>query len=262
MSTIRDRLWLWGHEAGSHNEEWNLPAASQIMPAQAAENMGIPNIIMVRYRQEFDAPYYAASLRGMERVVWSIVGAGGLNEGIEMAPLRQMAMNYPNWRGVMMDDFFFSTGHDATAVHTADDLKAIQNQLSVNGRKLDLWVVLYDHQLKMPVQNHLAQCDVLNYWTWRARDLDKLEANFARAEALAPACRKVLGCYMWDYGDKKPLPAELMRQQCELGLQWLRAGRIEGIVFLASCICDLDIEAVNWTSEWIRQVGDEPLSSG
>ena len=59
MSTIRDRLWLWGHEAGSHNEEWNLPAASQIMPAQAAENMGIPNIIMVRYRQELFFGCYA-----------------------------------------------------------------------------------------------------------------------------------------------------------------------------------------------------------
>ena len=262
MSIVRDKLWLWGHEEGSHNEEWDLPAASQITPAQAAENMGLPNVIMVRYRKDYDAEAYAASLRCVDRVIWSIVGNSGINEGIEMAPLRAMAANYPNWRGVMMDDFFLTNDPGATAVHTVEDLQTIQNQLDINRRKLDLWVVLYDHQLHLPIENHLAQCDVLTYWTWRAQDLDKLEANFARAEALAPNCRKVLGCYMWDYGDKRPLSLELMQRQCELGLQWLRSGRIDGMIFLASCICDLDIEAVNWTREWIREVGEEPLSSG
>ena len=260
MNTIRDRLWLWGHEEGSHNEEWDLPAASQITPAQAAANMGLSNVIMVRYRKDYDAGAYAESLRGVKRVVWSIVGNSGINEGADMAPLRRMAADYPNWCGVMMDDFFLSNDPDTTAVYSVEDLQAVQNQLTINERKLDLWVVLYDHQLHMPVENHLAQCDVLTYWTWRAQDLDKLEENFARAEAMAPNCRKVLGCYMWDYGDKKPMPVELMQQQCETGLQWLRSGRIDGMIFLASCICDLNIEAVNWTREWIRKVADEPLT--
>jgi len=78
-------------------------------------------------------------------------------------------------------------------------------------------------------------------------------------EALAGSCGKVLGCYMWDYGDSRPMPVQLMRQQCELGLRWLREGRIEGMIFLASCICDLDLEAVEWTRQWIRQVGGQEL---
>jgi hypothetical protein len=47
-----------------------------------------------------------------------------------------------------------------------------------------------------------------------------------------------------------------MQQQCQLGLEWLRTGRIEGMIFLASCICDLNLEAVEWTRKWIREVGD------
>ena len=61
---------------------------------------------------------------------------------------------------------------------------------------------------------------------------------------------------MYDYGEKKPMPISLMEQQCQLGLQWLQEERIEGMIFLASCICDLGLEAVEWTREWIQDVGE------
>lgn len=89
--------------------------------------------------------------------------------------------------------------------------------------------------------------------------LSELEENFERVEHLAPSCRKVLGCYMWDYGNRKPMPISLMERQCQIGLQWLRDGRIDGMIFLASCICDLELETVEWTRRWIREVGDEPI---
>ncbi len=72
--------------------------------------------------------------------------------------------------------------------------------------------------------------------------------------------RKMLGCYLWDYGRERAMPIELMQHQCETGLRWLQEGRIEGIVFLASCICDLEIEAVEWTRDWIARVGELELS--
>src|SRR5262245_63067784 len=48
-STVRDKLWLWGHDAGAHNEGWGLPRPSRITPAEAAIYLGIPNLFMVRY---------------------------------------------------------------------------------------------------------------------------------------------------------------------------------------------------------------------
>ena len=121
-------------------------------------------------------------------------------------------------------------------------------------------MTLYTHNLDLPnIEKHLEQCDVVTYWTWRAEELKNLEQNFYRLEGLIPSSRKVLGCYMWDYGDHRPMPIALMQHQCQLGLKWLREGRIEGMIFLASCICDLGLEAVEWTRKWIREVGEESL---
>ena len=66
---------------------------------------------------------------------------------------------------------------------------------------------------------------------------------------------------MWDFGIGKPMPLERMKKQCELALRWLQEGRIEGMIFLATNICDLDLEAVNWTRRWIAEVGDQQLGA-
>ncbi len=50
-----------------------------------------------------------------------------------------------------------------------------------------------------------------------------------------------------------------MQKQSELGLQWLKSGEIEGIIFLGSNIMDKNLKAVEWTREWIAQVGGEKL---
>ena len=98
------------------------------------------------------------------------------------------------------------------------------------------------------------------FWTWLGRDLTNLEENFDKFDRIVPPnCGKVLGCYMWDYGGKQPMPMETMKHQCETGLRWLHEGRIEGMIFLASAICDLDIDTVEWTRRWAAEVGDETL---
>src|SRR5208337_5007368 len=86
-SSVKDRFWLWGHVAGSHNHGNGLPGASRMTPAEAAFYLDVPNLVMVEYEYPKDpckmlpepASYdqYAISFRPLRRVVWSIVGAGG-----------------------------------------------------------------------------------------------------------------------------------------------------------------------------------------
>jgi hypothetical protein len=263
-STVRDKLWLWGHDAGAHNDGWGLPRPSRMTPTEAAFYLGIPNLIMVRYQARPPLPFdqYALPFRALKRVVWSVVGARGQTDEGERAHVLDLAARHPNITGLMLDDFFGSEQPgqcDDRAALPAEKLRELRDQLTGAGRRLRLWAVLYEHQLERPLAPYLELLDVVSFWAWDSAKLKGLEANLERLEEVAPRCGRVLGCYLWDYGRKKPMPLDLMRHQCEVGLDWLRRGRIEGMIVLASCLCDLELEAVEWTRGWIAQVGDEQL---
>jgi hypothetical protein len=269
---VRDKFWIWGHVAGSHNGQYGLPRTSRMTPAEGAFYLDVPNLIFVAYPDQKEpckmlpepALYdeYAISFRPLKRVVWSIVGAGGHVNQNGLQSLQQLAQKFPNIVGTQMDDFFRNTlDGGKTGALTPGELSYIQDKLNVGGRKIDLWVTLYHTDLRSDLSQYLAHVDVVTYWTWDAKDIDGLEEGFAQAEKAAPNARKVLGCYMWDYGSRSPMPIAMMEKQCTLGLEWLRNRRIDGMIFLASCICDMGLEAVEWTRNWIAKVGSEPLQA-
>jgi hypothetical protein len=264
-STVQDKLWLWGHDAGAHNEGWGLPGPSRITPAEAALYMGIPNLIMVRYLGRPPLPFdqYALPLRALGRVVWSVVAASGQTDERERAHVLDLAARHPKITGLMLDDFFGSEESaqaNQSAALPREKLSELRDQLTTGGRRLQLWAVLYDHQLDRPLAPYLELLDVVSFWTWDSEKLQRLEDNLERLERVAPRCGRVLGCYLWDYGKKRPMSLELIQHQSGLGLDWLRQGRIEGMIFLASCICDLELEAVEWTREWIARVGPTKIA--
>ena len=81
MSTVRDRFWIWGHVAGSHDEHWNLPAPSRITPVEAAHYLGVPNLLMVNYGGKPEPPFdqEAVAQQSLKQVVWSIIGDSSSN---------------------------------------------------------------------------------------------------------------------------------------------------------------------------------------
>jgi hypothetical protein len=265
---IRDRFWMWGHVEGSHNKGWGLPSPSRMTPAEAAYYMGIPNVIMVTYDGKPVPPFdrEALALSPLKQVVWSIIGDSSSNRTDKAADLQEvlrLAGKYPNITGAMMDDFFHDGGEEAGRA-TVDELRDFQDSLHSAERAggatgLDLWVVLYDRQIEMDFLSHMDNCDVVTYWTWKAEDLPDLEKNFNRLVERSPNSRKVLGIYMWDYGGQALMPMERMEAQCEFGLQALKSGRIEGIIFLSNCVVDIELDAVEWTREWIASVGDTEI---
>ena len=256
--TVRDKLWIFACVAGADNEGWNLPGPSRMTPAEGAYYLGVPNLMMIRWNDKPPIPFdqYAVALRPLKRVVWSLVGSGGKTAEEGRKHALALPARFPNVVGFIMDDFFH---RDGSGRLPPEELKNLRAQLTIGGRKRDLYVVLYSRQLELPVDEHLKYCDKITLWTWRSEELDNLEENFRRLESLAPNHGKLLGCYMWDFGNKAPMPVDRMKKQCELGLRWLGEGRIEGMIFLANTVCDLELEAVEWTRKWIAEVGDTPV---
>jgi hypothetical protein len=262
--TVRDKLWLWGHDAGAHNDSWGLPKSSRITPTEAAFYLGIPNLIMVRYLGRPPLPFdqYALPFRALKRVVWSVVGARGQTDERERSHVLDLAARNANVTGLMLDDFFGSeqpVQSDDPAALLPDKLRELRSELTVVQRRLRLWAVVYEHQLDWQLAPYMGLLDLVSFWTWDSGQLMELESNLERLEIVAPRWGRVLGCYLWDYGRKQPMPLDRMRHQCEVGLRWLRQGRIEGMIFLASCLCDIELEAVEWTRDWIAQVADQPV---
>ncbi|MHB9032225.1 MAG: hypothetical protein ACYC6L_04150 [Anaerolineae bacterium] len=239
-----------------------MTRTSRMTPLEGACYLGVPNMIMVRYNDLPAMPFdqYALALRPLKRIYWSTVGGGGRTSDEERSHVLELARRFPNITGLFMDDFFHSPkGSGDTGMLSLTQLQALRAQMRLPDRSLKLGVTLYTHQLELPLAEYLALCDQISLWTWCAPDLAGLDANFAKLEALAPAAGKLLGLYMWDYGLHQPMPLNLMEKQAETALKWLRAGRVDGMIFLASCICDLELEAVEWTRAWIAGVAEQAL---
>ncbi|MCU0963297.1 MAG: hypothetical protein MUF48_24660, partial [Pirellulaceae bacterium] len=135
------------------------------------------------------------------------------------------------------------------------------SQRRVRGRKLPIMAVLYTGQISPRAKWHLDEVDEVCLWTWRPEDLKDLEAHLTSFETLVPGKPVYLGCYTYDFHASRPLPLPLMKQQTDTGYGWLRAGRIRGMIFLATPNVDVGLEAVDWTRQWIQDVGDSPLSA-
>ncbi|MDD3586788.1 MAG: twin-arginine translocation signal domain-containing protein [Thermoguttaceae bacterium] len=260
-----DRLWVWAHQVNAYKNAFGLPGNTKFQPIDGVRYLGVPNVIMVGYNDiptpPFDDYYHKQHFDELKRIYWSFVGASGRTSQAERLAVLDLVARYPNVKGVFMDDLF--RGHpkkDATempASCTLAELELVKKSLGQTGKQPDLGVTLYTTNLVPLIKKHLDYCDVVSFWTWKAVDLKRLEENFEKYRAIVPGKRTLLGIYMWDFGMNKPMPMDMMELQCELGRQWLRQGKIEGMIFLATNVCDLGLETVTWSKEWIAKHANE-----
>jgi hypothetical protein len=214
-------------------------------------------------------------------VVWSTVGAGGEGGMGELPATLSLAQEFPNIRGIFMDDFVRPIPRKkATDAHTGRpamplaDLRRLREQTKTIGRPLDVWVTLYTHEInperknkaipyrscEPPLADFLGEFDVLTLWTWDSTEIPELEANLLALEKIAPKkARIALGIYLWDFQNKKPVSVELMKHQCDLGLKWLKEGRISDMIFLANTMLDVGMPSADFSREWIKEHGGEKL---
>jgi len=262
--TVRDRLWLWSHLAGSYNGQYRLKGNSKLAPEDAAAMMGLKNICMIRYGGKpipSDFARHMQNFRDLDHVVWSVVGDASTRQNHAQEDLKavlEMKQNFGNLSGAVLDDFFVAPGRGTKKSRISlDELKSIQSRL--HAADLKLWVVLYDHQLEWDVSDYLEYCDVITFWTWKSENLVHLKENFQTVKRLAGQKPILMGSYLYDFGNQKPMPPERIQAQCELCCPWIKKGEIQGIIFCSNCVADLGLEAVDWTKQWITKRGGETL---
>ena len=305
--TVRDRLWIFTVVEGGNNKKspaspnGNVkhyiddfaPGGSRMTPAEGAFWLGVPNLLFIRSNSQPASPevevgrkktsyqQYATSFQPLDRVVWSVVGGGGEGGMRELPATLSLAQEFPNIRGIFMDDFVRPIPRKkATDAHTGRpamplaDLRRLREQTKTNGRPLDVWVTLYTHEInperknkaipyrscEPPLADFLGEFDVLTLWTWDSTEIPELEANLLALEKIAPKkARIALGLYLWDFQNKKPVSVEMMKHQCDLGLKWLKEGRISDMIFLANTMLDVGMPSADFSRQWIKEHGGEKL---
>ena len=263
--TLRDRLWMWGHDAGSTNGQYNIPEGGKILPAEAIAYMGIPNVCMIRWRSMPEPPFdsYVRQFAKTKRLAWSIIDGARQPYEEKKRLAFELAAKMPNLASVYLDDFFVGVAtpqqEEAPANLTVSGIQALRAELEARKPRLDLSVVLYSNQVRPVIARHIRYCDVVSYWTWKATDLVNLQRSFEAYRQIVPDKRTLLGIYMWDFGNSRPITRELMEHQCALGLRWLKEGQIEGLIFHCTPLCDMKLEAVEWSKDWIARHADDEV---
>jgi hypothetical protein len=298
-ATVRDRLWIFTVYAGGNNKDQQgrhhicdfAPGGSRMTPAEGAFWLGVPNLLFIRAKDIPPLPsleteraktsfeQYAMSFQPLDRVVWSVVGSGGAGGMNELPPVLDLTRKYPNIRGVFLDDFVRPDKQENGRMVgrpslQREDLSLAREQMKSLGRPMEIWVTLYTHEINPvrktapgfkecdpPLASFLDQFDVLTLWTWNSDEIPEWEENLTALEKIAPKhARIAMGLYLWDFHNRKPVPVELMRQQCDLGLQWLREGRIHDLIFLANTMLDVGMPSAEFAREWVRKNGGEKLN--
>ena len=261
--TARDRFWLFASPIGSTAP--HTRRRTVMSPVEGAVYLGVPNLYMNQANKgpeselgRFEPPFaqYAVALRLMKRVLWGLVGSGGFTTPEERKEGLELIRKTPNFVGAHLDDFFTSKATGKRAVLTVDELREIRETLKSAGRPLEIYSTYYTTLLKFPLGDYLKLLDGVTFWTWKPEDLVHLESNLAKVKEAAPHLKVIPGCYMVDFTRKVSIPIPAMQRQCELGLEYLKQKRIEGMMFLNNGVMDIGFDAVEWTREWIQKVGD------
>ena len=185
MARFKDNLWIWGQPAGSHHKVednmWNLPGENKMGPLEGAKYLGIPNMCIVTSGDDPAPPFdnLAEELKECPQIVWSIIGDASSTryEGghTDLEDVLDVGRKFPNVVGGVMDDFLRP---ERQAIFSPEVVGEYADRLHEAG--MELWTVIYEHELVDEVIPYLQRCDVISFWTWEGQNLKHIEKNLAK----------------------------------------------------------------------------------
>lgn len=257
--TVRDRFWLWGHPENSCRSFTGKEHGQGYPPAVGARYLGVRNIYYVAFGNAMNIAACAGDMDGIAKTGlaverWGDPDANPVDKTFSLAPL------FPNLDRMIWDDFF--NGGNPKHIQTWNDrgipyLRATRDRLHAAG--LSMWVVLYQHQLDMPIGEYLDVFDGVSFWFWNEPDKAGYHEHSRRFLELTPGKRRQIGCYLFNFGLLKEADAAMVRYQLDQNLDLMREGKTEGVILHNNDLQGLGFEAYEEAKTWLSLHGDETL---
>jgi hypothetical protein len=260
---VHDLLWVWGNPEMATAGKHTVASFASASPAKRAELLGVPNVIMAGQglpNDDGQADALTHDVAAAPHLIWEIAadGSGGppFVYTQRVAQVRTLVDKYQQIEGVLLDDM------STVAIDKGlkpEHIQQMRQALDGKYAAITVWGVVYTMSFHRPrIDEYVKEVDAIALATWHAKDIVDLEKHVAYCEQKYPGKPIMLCLYLYDYGGARRMPPDLLKQQCETALKLAHARRIQGIAFVT--IND-DPEAVSWTADWIRRVGNQKLGS-
>jgi len=267
---LREKFWLWGHPEGRYNNEFGNTQISRMTPMEGCLYLGIRNTFMVPVGVDVNRRQYNKSFKTLRNVVWECYDAGNKPETVE--PLIAEAADFSNISGVVFDDFQRGGAKQYKQI-PLENLWHVRERLHTGGvRPLNMWMVLYTHEFALDPNDpaskpydeeafpaYVEPFDGIIMWTWSEKDVNLIPEKFEAFKKLTEGKRRMAGCYLWNFGQKKPATGAAVKWQLDWWREKLLAGEIEGVVLHTNTMADLDLEAYDAAIAWMEAHGDEEI---
>jgi hypothetical protein len=258
-------------------------------PRAAADLMGIENVFMVKYNRgrhrgpkpsDFSSYYDSRDFSRFKKVVWSLGGEGGTSSISERRNALRLTEFKTNVIGFVLDDFF-SRKERALTPRQLNKMRERLARAAPAKTCPNLWAVVYDTDVcKTKASSNakfatrfapwLKEVDGITLWFKKQESLtlenmdNVLTTLQGHLSAFPNRPKVMLGIYMWRYMEKTHANFFMddMNNQLEFARQSLASNRIDGIIFLASCISDMNGPAapgIITAKNWIELNKETPL---
>lgn len=290
---LKDRCWMFGHYTGQFDQPngfFRIPISPVVTMREACEYMGIPNCCIAI--GGFTVPgvpedEFMNDFRSLKRI--SLIADNGysLRHGNDYLDAKlkfgeKWMKRLPNITSYEFDDFFdedFDKDppkdfrrerlEDGTEVdvlpgsRTLEKLREIRKRLHSYDHPIDMRIVYYERDLAHVTETKpvVDIFDTVTFWTWFGGNVADLDKNFNSYRRISNK-PTILGVYMWDFGNSKPLSADLMRAQLDFALRHFRKGDLDGFIFHCTSLVNKDLPAVEIARQWIIEHGNELHGKG
>ena len=258
---LRDKFWIWGHPENCFYGLYNHNIECRMTPMEGALYMGARNMWMVPNANKtvVNVRQYNLSFTTLDHVGWMIVSKPEYYE-----PIIAEAKDFPNVDRMIFDDFFRLKKSDDPV--TVDRMMEIRDYLHNNTiRPMEMWMVLYTHEFATPkipdseVDPYIAPFDGIIMWNWWESRIGEFEAKYQWFRAHTEGKKRMLGVYVYNFGENKQATPEIVEWQLNRYRELLVAGEIDGIVLHTNAMADCGYPAFAVVHEWMKKHGDEIL---
>lgn len=255
---ISDRFWIWGHPENSCREAVGTDREMTVTPAESARYFGVSNVFYVPWGHDMDIVACSKDTEGVTRAglamdIWSKPGSDPVEETFKLVPL------FSNLTRLVFDDFFneLSPHIPTWEQFSIPQLEEIRDRIHREG--LEMWVVLYQHQLEMYIDDYLEVFDGVSFWFWSEPTVEEYHKFSKIFLDKTPGKRRLIGCYLYDFGRSQQASAQLVRYQLDNNKKLMEQGEIDGVVLHNNNFGNMGFAAYEEAKKWMDEHRDEMI---